>query len=143
MIKKFYWVPYCLILLCLTMLDRCTKQYAVKAFAIPLKINSLLSFELVFNRGISWGLFGSNNEFLFAVLNVLIILFLVFFIVYIKQRYQHKQSVFAELLVMCGALSNVCDRFYYQGVIDFIVLSLGSWSWPVLNLARMFLLLQA
>jgi len=141
MIKKLSWLPYFLILLCLTALDRCTKQYATQAFTVPYKVNKFLSFELVFNRGISWGFFGSSNEFLFVLLSVIIIFFLIFFIVYIKQRYQHKQSIFAELLVMCGALSNLSDRFYYQGVVDFIVLSVDFWSWPVFNFADIFIVI--
>lgn len=140
MIKKS-WLGYFLTLLLLTVADRCSKLFAVKAFVIPYKVTNFLSFELVFNRGISWGLFGSESDIVFAVVNLVIIFFLIFFVVYMKQRYQHKQSVFAELLVMCGALSNVCDRFYYQGVIDFIVLSLNSWSWPVFNLADVFIVI--
>ncbi len=140
MIKK-YWFFYFLLLLLLTIADRCSKLFALKAFVVPYKVNNFLSFELAFNRGISWGLFGSGSDILFAVVNLVIILFLIFFIIYMKQRYEDKRSIFAELLVMCGALSNVCDRFYYHGVIDFIVLSLHSWSWPVFNLADVFIVI--
>jgi signal peptidase II len=40
-------------------------------------------------------------------------------------------------LIIGGALGNVIDRAIYGAVIDFILLSWKSWSWPVFNLADM------
>lgn len=139
--KIVVWLQCFLILFILTIFDRYTKEFAVNTFVVPYRINKILSFELVFNRGISWGIFGSGNELLFVSLSFSILLFLLFFVFYIKNRYQHNQSIFAELLVLVGALSNLYDRFYYQGVIDFIVLSFHSWSWPVFNFADLFIVI--
>jgi signal peptidase II len=41
--------------------------------------------------------------------------------------------IWAELLIITGALSNFFDRFWYGGVIDFIHVHCGSWSFPVFN----------
>jgi signal peptidase II len=43
--------------------------------------------------------------------------------------------VYAEIMVLAGAISNVIDRAFYQGVIDFVHLHIGDWSWPIFNVA--------
>jgi signal peptidase II len=38
-------------------------------------------------------------------------------------------------LIIGGAIGNVIDRAIYGAVVDFILLSWKSWSWPVFNVA--------
>ncbi len=42
-----------------------------------------------------------------------------------------------ECFVLAGSLSNIVDRIIYHGVLDFILLSFNTWSWPVFNIADM------
>ncbi len=44
-------------------LDRITKQYALDNFFTSKEINQFLSFDLVFNRGVTAGLFHTENPF--------------------------------------------------------------------------------
>ena len=41
----------------------------------------------------------------------------------------------AEVAVIAGASSNIIDRFWYGGVVDFILLEYEQWSWPLFNVA--------
>jgi signal peptidase II len=38
-------------------------------------------------------------------------------------------------LIIGGAIGNVIDRAIYGAVVDFILLSWKTWSWPVFNIA--------
>jgi signal peptidase II len=45
------------------------------------------------------------------------------------------------VLIITGAFSNLLDRLFYGGVIDFIVVWFGDWSWPAFNIADAAILL--
>ena len=54
---------------------------------------------------------------------------------YTAIRAMNHQLIFGEILVLAGSCSNLIDRFIYGGVVDFILLSYGDWSFPVFNCA--------
>lgn len=115
-------------------LDRITKIWAL-SLQDDLVINQFLSFHLTFNRGISWGLLYSERSLVFCLVNAIIIALVLFLAHYTYTRYKAGHIIFGELLVLTGAVSNIIDRFYYYGVIDFIVLSYKDYYWPVFNIA--------
>ena len=101
-----------------------------------------LSFQLQFNRGITWGMFhASSSPYVFYLITLLVSALILFLGWYIGHRYRQGKSVLAEVLVLTGAFSNLLDRFLYHGVIDFIILSYGTWSWPTFNIADAMIVL--
>jgi signal peptidase II len=92
-------------------------------------------FRLVFNRGMSWGILNSETSWLFIFVTLLICGITLWLLQYTISKYQSGLSIFPECLVLLGSLSNIFDRFMYQGVIDFIVVDFGSWIFPIFNLA--------
>jgi signal peptidase II len=122
-------------------IDRITKLYALHTVATPHDICELLQFKLVFNRGISWGMFHSENAVFFMMLTLLIIGIIGVLTLYTYRRFLEKKAIYAELAVLAGAISNVIDRMVYGGVIDFIHLHIGSWSWPIFNIADITIVL--
>ena len=98
-------------------------------------INQFLSFELVFNRGVSWGMFHSNNDIIFIVVSLTIAIITAGFCAYAYQEYRRGVSIVGEVCIIAGSVCNLVDRVVYGGVIDFIVLSWGNISWPVFNIA--------
>ena len=115
-------------------LDRITKMWALSLKG-QLVVNSYLSFDLVYNRGISWGFFNSSDAFRFYLVTVLIMLVMVVLAWHARFRIQEHKAVIGEVLVLAGGLSNLFDRLYYKGVIDFIELSYHNFSWPIFNCA--------
>ncbi|GAH08181.1 unnamed protein product, partial [marine sediment metagenome] len=99
--------------------DRVTKWYALTAFKQEVVVNKFLSFQLTFNRGISWGMFYYRDPLVFMGITLLIMAVTAGLIYYSVKRYQEGKSIVGETLVIAGALSNCYDRFVYQGVIDF------------------------
>lgn len=87
------------------------------------------------NRGFSWGLFHSGHTWQFV--GVTLIISLVTAFVCWQAMQVKKQSVpfIGYVCILVGSLSNLFDRVWYQGVIDFIVLSYHGYSWPVFNVA--------
>jgi len=121
-------------------LDRVTK-YAIIYYLPYLYINSFLSIDLVFNRGVSWGLFHSNDCTTFAIVNCVIACIIVGLILHTINRIKHEQNVLGETLILAGAISNFGDRFIYQGVVDFISVSYQNWYFPIFNVADIYIVI--
>ena len=113
--------------------DQLTKYWAIKEFVTPWVITPFLQFELFYNRGMSWGYFASGQHFFLITLVVLLIT--AFLANYIYNKIKLKKPVYAELLVLGGAISNIIDRFAHAGVVDFITLHFNGWYWPTFNIA--------
>ena len=101
-------------------------------------VNEYLDFILVFNTGISYGLFSGGGDFqkwILISLSILIIIFLLSFV-------RNESTILSKLgvsFIIGGALGNVLDRFTYGAVIDFISLHAKGFSWYIFNIADMFI----
>lgn len=127
---------YIITFICVIIFDRITKNYVVAHCAHDcVGQMGKVSFELTFNRGISWGLFNSKSPQLFFVITLLISLVTLVLIFYAISRLLSGHNILGETFVIAGSISNILDRFLYGGVIDFIVVNLGPITWPVFNLA--------
>lgn len=116
--------------------DRLSKWWALDNLSEQGRfINQFLSFELVYNRGVSWGLFNSQNPMAFVLVSGVIALIMVLLIIHAIMFYRSGYSIVGHVAALAGAASNMMDRFCYGGVVDFIVLSVGDWSWPIFNVA--------
>lgn len=125
-----------LLFLIVIVADRITKLWALQTLsAEQWSICYGLNFVLLWNRGISWSLFSTQSQIGFWILTGAISCAVTGFTVFTVWRARHKFPVFFEALVLGGALSNIIDRFWYGAVIDFIELYVGSYSWPVFNIA--------
>ena len=117
--------------------DRLSKNWALEHCVEPHKINEFLSFELIFNRGISWGLFNSAYDWVFSAVSIVIIGIILGLSFYTFVRWNNTHWVIGETLVVAGAFSNMIDRILYHGVVDFILLSANGFCWPYFNVADM------
>ena len=131
MIKK---KPYLLLFAVIFLLDRITK-YSMFYYTKEYTVNSFLSFNLTFNRGIAWGIFNTGDTTTFFSISLLIILTYAVLTGVTLYRWCAQSSIMAEVFILAGGLSNILDRFFYHGVIDFIVCQIGSWTWPAFNIA--------
>ena len=132
--KKFY----AFIATFIIALDQIIK-YQIMNYLPHYKVDQFLSIDLVFNRGISWGLLHSESATVFAFVNsaILFVIGSLFVHAIIRMRKQH--SIVGEVMVFAGAISNYIDRYCFQGVVDFISLSYQDYYFPVFNVADMFI----
>ena len=103
-------------------------------------VNEYLDFILVFNTGISYGLFSGGGDFQKWILISLSILIIIFLLNLIR----NESSIISKLsisFIIGGALGNVLDRFTYGAVVDFISLHARGFSWYIFNIADIFIVL--
>lgn len=119
-------------------LDRITKMIALRTLSTnAYELNRFARFDLAFNRGISWGMFHADGNSMFVWISIMVGLITFGLAWYAFFRWLRGYRIIGETLVIAGSLSNLFDRIVYRGVVDFIELSAGSYSWPLFNVADM------
>ena len=129
---------YLILAASLLLIDRLTKYLVF--YCLPhYTINSLCAIDLVLNRGISFGMFHSQDVRIFSAVNILVGCVIGLLVMHTYYRFHHKQSIIGEVCIFTGAISNVIDRYVYGGVIDFVALSYQDWHFAVFNGADAFI----
>ncbi len=116
--------------------DQITKLMIVKHFAgnfASIKVTNFFNLDLVYNKGISFGLFNQfdYSNYLFCSLSILITLFLF---KWLKNAKNIGETISLGLIIG-GAIGNVIDRFIYPGVVDFLQFHWQEYYWPSFNIA--------
>jgi signal peptidase II len=133
---------YFIIAAIIFVVDRLSKIAALKwCLNTPYHVTSFLSFDVIFNRGVSWGMLHSKDTlaFMLVTLMITVITAVVCWLAY--RNYKKQMFILGEVCVITGSICNLLDRIVYAGVIDFIVLSYGKWTWPVFNIADMMIVM--
>lgn len=121
--------------------DQATKKMALTALKIPGEIVPVLpmfDLTLVFNHGISFGLFnetGPWNVWIFTVISSVLCVFLAQAMECAKTRI----PLIAFGLMIGGAMGNVIDRWVYGAVVDFLSVHYNGHYFPVFNGADAFI----
>ncbi|WP_441965727.1 signal peptidase II [Microvirga sp. 2MCAF38] len=119
-------------------LDQVTKVYTLFVFDLPVKeplvLGPFLNLIVVWNRGISYGLFQQSSDLGRWILIVVSIIAAIGLSFWIRKATGRLLAVSLGLIVG-GAIGNVIDRLAYGAVFDFIQLHVGSYSWYVFNVA--------
>lgn len=128
-----------LILFCVCFgLDRLTKYWIFKTSG-QMAITSWLSFDVTINRGIAWGMLHTASTLGFVLVTAVIAAIICALIWYAWQQLRRGKFAIEEMLILAGATSNLLDRLVYSGVIDFIHVHFGGWSFPIFNVADVFI----
>jgi signal peptidase II len=118
-------------------LDQVTKLWIVNYFIThPRRIQVLpiLDFVLVWNRGISWGLFNNASGYNALVFSLLAgVISIILGIMLWKTK--DKLMAWSLSLIIGGALGNLIDRVRFGGVVDFIYFHWHSYTFPAFNIA--------
>lgn len=129
---------YTLLASSLFLIDRLTKHVVI--YNLPhYQVHQFLNIDLVFNRGMSFGIFHSQDAMIFTVVNIIIGLVIAFLVIHTHMRILSRKLIIGEIFIFVGAMSNVIDRCMYGGVVDFIALSYQQWHFAVFNIADMFI----
>ncbi len=116
-------------------LDQTTKQIALATFSPtdPIVLLPILELTLAWNRGVSFGMFGSGG--MPALGFVAISLVISGFLAWQMAKAETWIVAVGYGLIVGGAVGNVVDRVIYGAVIDFILAHWGAWAFPVFNIA--------
>jgi signal peptidase II len=118
------------------LLDRITKLAALAyCSSAAYVVNPYLSFDVVFNRGVSWGMLHSSTNSFFILVSAVIAIITAFLCWHAYHNWRAGSSIIGHVCIIAGSMGNLMDRAVYGGVIDFIILSYKTFSWPVFNVA--------
>lgn len=92
------------------------------------------------NRGVNFGLFGSDSETTRWTLIIVALIICIAVTVWVVRNAQPRIVRIAAGFLIGGALGNVFDRVYYSYVLDFLNTSCCGWNNPtVYNVADVFI----
>jgi signal peptidase II len=100
----------------------------------PIEVTSFFNLVLVWNRGISYGLFQQGTEFGRWALTVFKLVAGVGLTIWAWRSGEPRLNL-GLALIAGGAFGNAVDRVLYGAVLDFAHFFWGSFSWYVFNIA--------
>ena len=128
------------LVICFT-IDRFSKIYILNILnnegQVDFYINQYLNIYLVWNTGIGFGLFSSENNLFYNLFTTIIVIinFVIFYFAFVEIKIK---SYFL-MIILGGSLGNLFDRIYYRAVPDFIDLNYEGYHWFIFNIADIFI----
>ena len=137
--KKFFWNFF--FILAVFLLDRVSKISIINLLENSdnghIQVTNFLSFNLIWNEGIAFGLLNFNNDLIYNTISVLIIL-ISLTILYLAFKNKNYSGYFFAM-ILGGSLGNLFDRIKFSAVPDFIDLHIGNYHWFIFNVADIFI----
>ena len=130
-----------LIIILVFFLDRISKililNVAEETDKVDIYLNSFTNLYLVWNKGIGFGLFSFDQENLYNLITILLVV-INLIIIYLALIEKGIKTYFL-ILILGGSLGNLFDRLYYRAVPDFIDLNYNGYHWFIFNVADIFI----
>ena len=129
------------VLLLIFAIDRFSKIYIVQknlnGLSREIKLNNFLSLDLVWNKGVAFGLFSMNSVAFYNALTILILI-IILIVLYLSFTSSGFKKI-AYWMIAGGAIGNIYDRIFYRQVPDFIDFHVGDFHWFIFNIADIFI----
>ena len=126
----------------LFIIDRLVKVYLLNFLQEnqlnSLRLNNFFEVVLVWNKGVSYGLFPQQSyagQLIIIFFSLIICVWIAKFITNSDIRYRS----ITLILILAGASSNIIDRLIYGAVADFFHFEIATYSWYVFNIADMYI----
>jgi signal peptidase II len=120
-------------------LDQASKFAVLRAFSPitwPVEVTPFFNLVLVWNRGVSFGLFGGNDgevqRWLLVAVAVGVAAVLM---VWLARGVEDAWQRWSFRLIVAGAIGNAIDRILHGAVVDFLDFHYAGWHWPAFNVA--------
>ena len=137
--NKLFWNIFLIVAIFLT--DRVTKYSMInlssKSEETNIIITSYLSFNLIWNEGIAFGLLSFDHKTYYNFLTILIIIITLIILWMIIRTERFERLAF--IMVFGGSLGNIFDRLFYSAVPDFIDFHIKNFHWFIFNVADIFI----
>ena len=122
-------------------LDRFSKIYILNILnsegQVNFYINQYFNIYLVWNTGVGFGLFSSENKLFYNLFTSIIVIIniVILYFAFIETKIKS----FFLMIILGGSLGNLFDRIYYRAVPDFIDLNYAGYHWFIFNVADIFI----
>ena len=137
LVKDFF------IILSIFLLDRISKIYVInlndKNYDTEILSSKYLNIELIWNKGIAFGLFSFSQSNLYNLITLIIVMIILVILVLIKKSEGIERLSLS--MVFGGALGNLYDRIMFKAVPDFIDFHIADLHWFIFNVADIFITL--
>jgi signal peptidase II len=97
-------------------------------------VTSFFNLVLVWNRGVSFGMFndaGATGPWILTILALAVVVGLLYWL----RQAESRVTLTGLGLVIGGALGNVIDRLRFGAVVDFLDVHMAGYHWPAFNVA--------
>tara|TARA_E500000331_G_scaffold61471_1_gene56044 strand:+ start:79 stop:579 length:501 start_codon:yes stop_codon:yes gene_type:complete len=125
--------------------DQATKWWILLDVLNPPRVIGVTPFfnlVLVWNRGISFGMFSNDSMAGVWILSLLALIIVGFLTNWLRKAESRRVAISLGLIIG-GALGNVIDRVVHTAVLDFLDFFAGSFRWPAFNAADSFITVGA
>ena len=130
-----------IIILFIFLIDRVSKIYILKIAEleniVDIYITSYLNFYLIWNNGIAFGLLSSNENLIYNIITLAIIIITIVVLIMLVNTKGFRK--YCLISVAGGAIGNLFDRIYYSAVPDFIDFHINDIHWFIFNVADIFI----
>jgi signal peptidase II len=97
-----------------------------------IEITSFFNLTMVWNHGVSFGMFSSHQQpLLLSAVAALIVIVLLIWLAKSHDRY----LTWGIGLIVGGAIGNIIDRLRFGAVVDFLDFHAFGYHWPAFNIA--------
>lgn len=118
----------------IVVLDQLVKQRVLTLLDAPIVVTDFFNLVLVWNRGVSFGMFGRLGEYGPWLLVGFALLISGALVVWLA-RETRMLTRLALGLVLGGAVGNAIDRLRFGAVVDFLDFHALGYHWPAFNVA--------
>ncbi len=119
------------------LLDQASKYWLLHEMsmieqATPMALFPGFNLVMVWNQGVSFGLFSGLDARLGLIVVSLVICSVL---LYLHRNEQQRWKRIGAGAIIGGAIGNVIDRLLYGAVADFFDVYVGTYHWPAFNVA--------
>jgi len=118
------------------LVDQASKEWLLSIVDIrePLNVAPFFNLVMVWNRGMSFGMFPADSPSQTALLIGIAVVIVAVLLQWLKKT-DTRRVAGALGLVIGGAVGNVADRLRFGAVADFFDVHVGIYHWPAFNVA--------
>ena len=140
--SKNFYISFSIVSL-IYFLDRLSKIYVIQLnqnnLGSDIFNSTYLNIELIWNKGIAFGLLSFNESYLYNIISLMIAIIIIVLIIMSLKNQGFKR--YSLLMIVGGALGNLHDRIFFNAVPDFIDFHIGNFHWFIFNVSDIFITL--
>ena len=143
--EVLFKLRFVILILSFITLDLVAKAFAENALIYGQSEQTMIPFIdllLIYNSGIAFGIFDSDNSYGSYILLVVTIM-ISFYLIWMIVNETNTMKKYALSIITAGAFGNIIDRAIDNKVTDFLHLEILNFSFFIFNLADAFITIGA
>jgi signal peptidase II len=143
--EVLFKLRFIILILSFITLDLVAKAFAENALIYGQSEQTMIPFIdllLIYNSGIAFGIFNSDNSYGSYILLVVTIM-ISFYLIWMIVNETNTMKKYALSIITAGAFGNIIDRAIDNKVTDFLLLEILNFSFFIFNFADAFITIGA